>query len=96
MRNAYIVAYDISDATRLRRVYKKMRAFGDRIQFSVFRCELNASELVLLQAALTDLIHTRDDQVLVIPLGPVQGRHDSGIRALGRPFVDTERRAVVV
>jgi CRISPR-associated protein Cas2 len=96
MRNAYIVTYDISDPVRLRKVFKKMRGYGDRIQLSVFRCELSAAELVMLRAALTEIIHARDDQVLVIPLGPVQGRHDAGITALGRPFVEAERRAVVV
>jgi len=96
MRSAYIVAYDISDPARLRKVFKKMRGYGDRIQLSVFRCELSAAELVMLKAGLTALIHARDDQVLVIPLGPVNGRHDSGIFALGRPFVEQDRRAVVV
>ena len=96
MRNAFIVAYDISDPGRLRRVYRTMRGFGDRIQFSVFRCELSPSERVLLEAALTKYLNTRDDQVLIFPLGPSGGRHDAGIRSLGRPFVDSERRAIII
>lgn len=96
MRTAYIVAYDISDPGRLRRVYRTMRGYGDRIQFSVFRCELSPAELVVMQAALTALIHQRDDQVLIVPLGPPGGRHDAAIRALGRAYVDPERRAVII
>lgn len=96
MRSAYIVAYDISNPDRLRRVFRTMRGYGDRIQYSVFRCELSDAERVRLEAALTEIIHQREDQVLLIPIGPPGGRNDSAIRALGRAFEDCERRAFVV
>ncbi len=49
MRRAYLVTYDICEAKRLREVFKTMRGHGDHLQYSVFRCELNRSELILLQ-----------------------------------------------
>jgi len=40
MRSVYLVCYDVADDKRLRKTYKKMRGFGDPVQYSVFRCEL--------------------------------------------------------
>ena len=50
MRNVYLVCYDVADAKRLRRTYRKMRGFGDAVQYSVFRCELSPTEKQELQA----------------------------------------------
>ena len=47
MRNRHIVAYDVSDPARLRRVHRKMNGFGDPLQYSVFACDLSAKERVL-------------------------------------------------
>ena len=40
MRRLYLVAYDICDPKRLRKVFKTMRGFGEHLQFSVFQCDL--------------------------------------------------------
>ena len=52
MRNRFIVAYDVGDARRLRRTFKKMNGFGDPLQYSVFACDLSRKERVLLEEAL--------------------------------------------
>jgi len=96
MRYVYIVTYDISDPKRLRRVYQLMMGFGDHLQLSVFECELNARELLQLRHALGEIIHHEQDQVLFVNVGPVEGRGDTSITALGRPYLDPERLAVVV
>lgn len=96
MRTTYIVAYDICAPERLRAVAKTMLGFGDRIQYSVFRCELSAKELVMLEAALTPILNHREDQVIIIPLGPPGGRNDKGVYSLGRACREVERKAVIV
>lgn len=96
MRNAFLVTYDISDPDRLRATFKVMRRFGDHLQLSVFRCELNARELVRLRAQLSEVIHAREDQVLVADLGPVEGRGATCTTAIGRPYEARQRAAVVV
>jgi CRISPR-associated protein Cas2 len=96
MRQAYIVTYDICHPRRLRRVYKLMLGYGEHLQLSVFRCELNPRELVELRAALGRVIHHGDDQVLFVDVGPVDGRGAGSISALGKPYLPPERRAVVV
>jgi CRISPR-associated protein Cas2 len=96
MRNAYIVSYDIADPKRLQKVHKTMRGYGQHIQFSVFRCELSPVDKVRMIATLTDLIHHRDDQVLIIDLGPTDGRAKTCIESLGKQFKPREHIATVV
>ena len=96
MRNVYVVTYDISDNHRLRQVYKTMRGFGDHIQLSVFRCELSPRERVELIAALTPIINHDEDQVLLIDVGPAEGRAAVVFEAMGRPYLSPLRHALVV
>ena len=96
MRNCYIVTYDISDDKRLRQVFKTMRGFGDHLQYSVFECQLTPTDLVRLRAALAEIIHHTEDQVLFVDLGPAEGRGDRVITALGRPYTAVDAPCVVV
>ena len=95
MRQAFIVSYDISHPKRLRQVFKVMRGYGDHLQLSVFRCELNERELVELRAKLTVIIQNDQDQVLFVNIGPAEGRARDAIRALGRAYTHPERHALV-
>lgn len=47
-RTRYLVAYDIRDPFRLRKVHKIVRGFGDSMQYSVFVCDLTSAERVRL------------------------------------------------
>lgn len=96
MRHCFVVSYDVSCPKRWRRIYRLMRGWGDHIQFSVFRCELSPRELVELRAGLGRLIHDKEDQVLFVDVGPIEGRGSTAIRAIGKTYVSPERRAVVV
>lgn len=96
MRQTFIVSYDVADPKRLRRVYRVMRGWGDHLQFSVFRCELNPRELVELRSALVPVINHDEDQVLFVDVGPVEGRGATSIRAIGKAYTAPERRAIVV
>ena len=49
MRNVFLICYDVADAKRLRRTYKKMKGFGTPVQYSIFRCELSPVERQKLQ-----------------------------------------------
>jgi CRISPR-associated protein Cas2 len=74
-----------------------MRGFGTPLQYSVFQCDLSASERVLLIEALMPIINHREDQIMLINIGPADGRGSESIEALGRRMeVETERIAVIV
>ena len=96
MRNRFIVAYDISDAKRLRRVFKKMNGFGEPLQYSVFACDLSRKERVLLEEALTEIINLKEDRVLIIDTGPSGGRGRGALKTLGRQLVPEARDVTVV
>ena len=91
--DSYIVAYDISNPKRLRKVALTCEDFGARKQLSVFLCRLSATDFVRLRSRLYDLIHLEEDQVLFIPLC---GKCVQQIEALGRPTEAADARDVVV
>ena len=62
----------------------------------MFRCELNARELVELRAKLGTIIHHTEDQVLFVHVGLSEGRAPGAFSTLGRPHVEAERAAIVV
>lgn len=68
-RRRYLVAYDISDDRRLRAVHTCVKGFGYALQYSVFICDLDKSELVRLKWALGDLIAHAEDRVAIVDLG---------------------------
>lgn len=96
MRSRYIVSYDICDPERLRKVYKAMRGFGDHLQYSVFRCDLSAVERVEMIKQIGEIINHAEDQLLIIDIGPIDGRGAQCIEAVGRPYTNPERHAVVI
>jgi len=96
VRNRYIVTYDISDDRRRDAVYKALRGFGDHVQFSVFRCDLSDRERVDMTATLHPLVDHGDDQVLVVDLGPVDGRAANCVVSIGRAYRNPERTVVIL
>jgi CRISPR-associated protein Cas2 len=91
--DTYLVAYDICDAKRLRKVAHTCEDFGFRRQYSVFICRLSALDLVRLKSRLYDIINLQEDQVLFIPLC---NRCADQIEALGRPVEKHDSKDVVV
>jgi len=96
MRNRHIVTYDITDDKRRTRIFKTLLGFGDHLQYSVFRCDLSRKERVLLIEAVEKVINHRKDQVMIIDLGPTEGRADRRIHTIGLPYTPAIRGVVVV
>lgn len=94
MRHTYIVSYDICDPKRLRKMHKKLQGFGDHVQLSVFCCDLNDKERVLLQGALLDIINQREDLVMIVDVGP--SGSDERFEFLGKRLATTDRKSVIV
>ena len=95
MRRLYVVTYDIASPKRWRHIFKIMKGFGQHIQLSVFRCDLTDAERVLMEAALQDEIEADEDQVLIVDLGPSDGRRHH-VRAIGRPTSADRRGAKIL
>ncbi len=91
--DSWIVAYDISDPKRLRKVATACEDYGARRQLSVFLMRLSATDFVRLRVRLYELIDLKADQVLFIPLCAGCVRK---IEAIGRPTEAVEARDVVM
>jgi CRISPR-associated protein Cas2 len=63
----WLICHDVRDPKRLRKTAKHMDGYGERMQYSVFRCWLTPRQLERLRWELTELLKPVDD-VLFIPL----------------------------
>lgn len=66
-RHLYLVAYDVSDPKRLRKVHKAMKAWGKPVQYSVFRVRATGRELERMRFEVVALLD-QADRLLIIRL----------------------------
>lgn len=91
----YIVAYDIADQKRWRRVFRTMKGYGEWLQLSVFQCRMNRRRQAELVAALDEVINHRDDHVVMLDFGPAD-QVTPRIVSLGKAFEPLTREAVII
>ena len=91
----YVITYDIADAKRWRRVFKTMNGYGEWLQLSVFQCRLSRRRRQELATSLDQLIHHRDDHVLILDLGPAD-KVEVNVESLGKSFEAVVREPVIV
>ena len=91
----FIVAYDIADSRRWRRVFKTMNGYGEWIQLSVFQCRLSRRRRAELETRLRELIKSGEDHVLLIEVGAAD-KVELAIESIGKTFSKIERRATVI
>ena len=69
-----LITYDVNTETpegrkRLRKVSKACQNYGQRVQNSVFECEVDASQLLKVKDQLIRLINTETDSLRLYNLG---------------------------
>ncbi|VVB64417.1 CRISPR-associated endoribonuclease Cas2 [uncultured archaeon] len=84
------------DQKRLCRVHRAMKGFGDPVHYSVFRCDLTTKGKVEMVAALTELIDPDKDRIMIIDLGPKDGKVDERIEFMGVHQEEMERKFIIV
>jgi CRISPR-associated protein Cas2 len=92
-----LVTYDVKTETaagrrRLRRVAKVCERFGQRVQFSVFECVVDAAQLVLLMHALEQEIDAGEDSLRIYRLQEPRTRH---VQVLGRALMYDQRDPLI-
>ena len=70
MSRLYIICFDIHDKKRLRKAAIQLENFGERVQYSVFECHLDASELHKLKQRLEKIIDPEVDHIRYYGLCP--------------------------
>ena len=97
MKNVFLVSYDVCEAKRLRKTYKKLCGFGNALQYSVFRCELSPLQLHTLKEQLWEILNLEEDRVMLVDLGPAGARGDECVEFWGKCRMEIpSRRAVIV
>ncbi len=91
----YIVAYDVSDQKRWRRLFKLMHGYGEWLQLSVFQCRLDRRRLAELRIGVEEVIRRGHDHVLIIDVGPADAVAPR-VTSLGKAFATVERTPVIV
>lgn len=96
MRRFYLVSYDIPDDKRRARIFKLMRGWGERVQYSVFCCQLNSRERLELIEELKARMNDSEDQTLIVEAGTVEGeRPVPDITYVGKVWRPEQRSQIV-
>ena len=64
MKQFVVVAYDISDNRRRRKIAKTLEQFGLRCNESVFECLLTEAKILKMKEKLSKLAVDREDSIL--------------------------------
>lgn len=91
----YIVAYDISDAKRWRRIFKILHGYGDWMQLSVFQCRLSKTKRAELEYRLREVVKNGQDHLMIIDVGPAKNIK-LRIESIGKELNAIEKKAVVI
>lgn len=92
-----LVTYDVRTHTaagrrRLRRVAKVCEGYGQRVQFSVFECMVDAGQLALLIHKLEQEIDAAEDNLRIYRLLEPRERH---VQSLGRPLAYDQHEPLI-
>jgi CRISPR-associated protein Cas2 len=91
-----LVCYDIRHPRRLRRVHKVLKGYGEPWQFSVFFCVLKDIDRVRLQADLETQMNLKEDQAMIIDMGPNEKEARDAAAVIGQSLPEPDSGVVVV
>ncbi len=64
-KNWYLITYDIRCPKRWRKAYNLLQGYGERIQYSIFRCWLSQREREKLRWQLEKILEAEDSLLLI-------------------------------
>ncbi|EQB68021.1 CRISPR-associated endonuclease Cas2 [Cuniculiplasma divulgatum] len=96
MRRKYLVSYDITDQKRLGQIYKKMKGYGDALQYSVFICDLSDKEKIIMISELSHILNHSEDSVLIFDLGNSSSKYQDKIMSIGKVKKFEDRGAIII
>jgi len=92
----YIITYDIGNPKRWRAVFNLMQGYGEWLQLSVFQCRLTKRRHADLVATLDEIIHHKEDHVLVLDIGPAASVTPRIISLGKHGFEPVQRQPIIV
>ncbi|BBM69628.1 CRISPR-associated endonuclease Cas2 [Rhodothermus marinus] len=64
----WLIGYDIADPRRLQRVARLLEDYGQRLQYSVFLCRLEAEAIRQLRRGLLRIVDLEEDRLFFLRL----------------------------
>lgn len=58
-----VISYDIPDDKRRTKIHKILKSYGQWMQYSVFECDLSATEYAKLRSRLSKLVQPEQDSI---------------------------------
>ena len=65
LKRWYLICYDIRDPKRWRKAHSLVQGYGERLQYSVFRCKMSLRQREKLRWELEKILTQEDDLMLV-------------------------------
>lgn len=59
----FIITYDIQNDKRRKKISDELEAFGVRVNYSVFECQLNKTKLKKLKQKLEEIVNKKEDSL---------------------------------
>lgn len=59
----YLITYDIEDDKKRKKISDELEAYGYRVNYSVFECELNKTKLKKLIQKIEELVDKKSDSI---------------------------------
>ena len=94
-RRLYLCTYDLADDKRRNRLFELLKDHGEHVQFSVFLCELTSMEHARLVSASRALVHEREDQLLILDVGPPGLDWTQQLACIGKNWIPLVRTTIV-
>lgn len=64
----YLIAYDIPDDKRRKKIADLLEGYGSRVQYSVFECVLSAKKYQELKKRLKKVFKSEEDNIRLYPI----------------------------
>jgi CRISPR-associated protein Cas2 len=64
----WVISYDVPNDRRRRQVAKILEGYGERVQYSVFECDLDEAKTTRLEIQLLRQIDEKEDDIRFYPL----------------------------
>jgi len=80
----------------LQRVHNILKGYGESWQFSVFFCVLKDIDRVRLQTDLEEQMNQKEDQAMILNLGPNEKEAREATTVIGQPLPEQDSGVVVI
>ena len=92
----FIVSYDIADEKRLTDVRNTLKGYGSRLHYSVYRCDIEEKDMIVLIGKLENIINHEEDGIMIIDLGPLGNFSEKRINYLGQKPEEHDNSMVII